>query len=95
MLAARVARMVTLRRKARAERKVAVVLFNFPPNAGTVGTAAYLSVFASLLNTLRGMKDAGYNVEVPEASMPARPAARRQCLIVRHQCQRRRPDAGR
>jgi magnesium chelatase subunit H len=65
MLAARVARIVALRRKARRDRKVAVVLFNFPPNAGTVGTAAYLSVFASLLNTLRGMKDAGYNVEVP------------------------------
>ncbi len=42
MLAARVARMVALRRKARADRKIAVVLFNFPPNAGTVGTAAYL-----------------------------------------------------
>ena len=26
----------------RAERKVAIVLFNFPPNAGTTGTAAYL-----------------------------------------------------
>ncbi len=34
MLAARVARLVSLRRKARAERKIAVVLFNFPPNAG-------------------------------------------------------------
>ena len=65
MLAARVARLVTLRRKARADRKIAVVLFNFPPNAGTVGSAAYLSVFASLLNTLRGMRDAGYDVEVP------------------------------
>ena len=65
MLAARVARLVSLRRKVRADRKVAVVLFNFPPNAGTVGSAAYLSVFASLLNTLRGMKDAGYDVEVP------------------------------
>ena len=67
MLAARVARMVALRRKARADRKVAVVLFNFPPNAGSVGTAAYLSVFASLLNTLRGMKDAGYDVELPDS----------------------------
>ncbi len=65
MLAARTARMVALRRTARAERKVAIVLFNFPPNAGTVGTAAYLSVFASLLNTLRGMQQAGYDVEVP------------------------------
>jgi len=65
MLAARVSRLVSLRRKARAERKIAFVLFNFPPNAGTVGSAAYLSVFASLLNTLKGMKDAGYDVVVP------------------------------
>jgi magnesium chelatase subunit H len=65
MLAARVARMVSLRRKARSERKIAAVLFNFPPNAGTVGSAAYLSVFASLFNTLRGMKEAGYTVDLP------------------------------
>jgi magnesium chelatase subunit H len=68
MLAARVARLVTLRRKARAERKIGIVLFNFPPNAGTVGSAAYLSVFRSLLNTMRGLADAGYDVEVPESA---------------------------
>jgi magnesium chelatase subunit H len=67
MLAARVARLVSLRHKARSERKVAVVLFNFPPNAGTVGSAAYLSVFASLFNTLRGMAAAGYTVDVPDS----------------------------
>jgi magnesium chelatase subunit H len=66
MLAARVARLVSLRRKVRSDRKIAVVLFNFPPNAGTVGSAAYLSVFASLHNTLRGMADAGYNVDLPK-----------------------------
>ena len=66
MLAARVAKLVALRRAARADRKVAMVLFNFPPNAGTTGTAAYLSVFASLLNTLHAMKDAGYQVELPD-----------------------------
>lgn len=67
MLAARVAKLVTLRRKARADKKIAAVLFNFPPNAGTVGSAAYLSVFASLLNTMRGMKDAGYSIDVPDS----------------------------
>ncbi|MDO9709230.1 magnesium chelatase subunit H [Paracraurococcus lichenis] len=65
MLAARVARLVALRRSARAERRVACVLFNFPPNAGTTGTAAYLGVFASLHNTLKAMQAAGYSVEVP------------------------------
>ena len=37
-----------LRRGQRAQRKVALVLFNFPPNAGNTGTAAFLAVFESL-----------------------------------------------
>jgi len=65
MLAARVARLVSLRRKERADRKVGIVLFNFPPNAGNSGTAAYLSVFESLHRTLSGMRDCGYRVDVP------------------------------
>ncbi|PTM54998.1 magnesium chelatase subunit H [Phreatobacter oligotrophus] len=65
-LAARVDRLIGLRRRARAERKVGIVLFNFPPNAGNTGTAAYLAVFESLFNTLTAMAAAGYSVEVPE-----------------------------
>jgi len=64
-LARRVARLVDLRKRPAAEKKVAIVLFNFPPNAGTTGTAAYLGVFASLFNTLVAMRDAGYAVDLP------------------------------
>jgi magnesium chelatase subunit H len=64
-LAARVAKLVALRRSERAARKLAIVLFNFPPNSGAVGSAAYLSVFASLHNTLKALKAGGYDVEVP------------------------------
>ena len=64
-LAARVARMVALRATPVGERKLAIVLFNFPPNAGATGTAAHLSVFASLLNVLRSLQRAGYDVEAP------------------------------
>ncbi|WP_342153565.1 magnesium chelatase subunit H [Methylorubrum sp. SB2] len=66
-LAERVERMVALRRRAKAERRLAIVLFNFPPNAGATGTAAFLSVYASLLNTLRGLAADGYDVEVPDS----------------------------
>jgi magnesium chelatase subunit H len=66
MLAARVAKLVLLRRTACAERKIAIVLFNFPPNAGSIGTAAYLSVYASLYNSLKALKTAGYRVDVPD-----------------------------
>ena len=65
MLAARVAKLAALRRTPHAERKLAVVLFGFPPNAGSVGTAAYLSVFASLHRVLLAARSAGYTVDVP------------------------------
>ena len=66
-LAARVAQLVRLRRTPRDERRIGVVLFNFPPNAGATGTAAYLDVFASLWNTLGALKAAGYKVERPDS----------------------------
>ncbi len=64
-LAARVGKLVDLRRSQRADRKVAAVVFNFPPNAGATGTAAFLSVFESLFNVLTAMHKGGYTVEVP------------------------------
>ncbi len=66
-LAARVAALVSLRRKARAERRIAIVLFNFPPNAGAIGTAAYLAVFESLFNTMGALRAAGYALDVPDS----------------------------
>ena len=67
ILAARVEKLVSLRKTQLAHRKIGVVLFNFPPNAGSVGTAAFLSVFESLHNTLSGLKEAGYSVDLPES----------------------------
>ena len=67
MLAARVGRLVDLRRSQRAERKIALVIFNFPPNAGATGTAAFLSVFQSLFNTLTALKAEGYTVNLPDS----------------------------
>src|SRR4051794_17452709 len=68
MLAARVDKLVTLRRTRLAERRIAVVLFNFPPNAGSAGTAAYLAVFDSLHRTLAAMKAEGYAVDIPASA---------------------------
>lgn len=67
-LADRLARLVALRRSERAERKVAIVTFAFPPNAGNAGTAAYLAVFESLHRVLSRLKAEGYSVEVPEST---------------------------
>ncbi|MEL7370428.1 MAG: magnesium chelatase subunit H [Myxococcota bacterium] len=67
MLANRLLRLAKLRTTPASDRNIAIVLFNFPPNGGAVGTAAHLAVFASLYNTLRGLAQAGYDVEVPES----------------------------
>ena len=64
-LADKVLRLALNRRKSNAERKVGMVLFGFPPNSGAVGTAAYLSVFESLFNTLHAMQAEGYTVDPP------------------------------
>jgi magnesium chelatase subunit H len=64
-LAEKTLRLATLRRKENAEKNVGVVLFGFPPNAGAVGTAAYLSVFESLHNTLQKMARDGYDITPP------------------------------
>ena len=71
-LAARVSKLVALRKTEREQRKLAIVLFNFPPNSGAVGSAAYLSVFASLHNTLKALKAGGYDVEVPATAEDVR-----------------------
>jgi magnesium chelatase subunit H len=65
MMVRRVEKLVALRHAARRDRKLAVVLFNFPPNAGATGTAAYLSVYESLHRTLAGLKAEGYTVDLP------------------------------
>jgi len=75
-LAARVERLIALRRTPAKERNIAIVLFNFPPNAGSVGTAAHLSVFESLHRTLAALAGEGYTVDVP----PSVDALRKQIL---------------
>ena len=59
------ARLARLRRSDVAARKVAVILYGFPPNAGAAGTAAYLGVFESLFNTLHAMAAEGYDLTPP------------------------------
>uniref|UniRef100_UPI002ACECF1F magnesium chelatase subunit H n=1 Tax=Chloroflexus sp. TaxID=1904827 RepID=UPI002ACECF1F len=66
-IADRVARRVALRRTPNAQKRLAVVIYNFPPSLGTVGTAAYLDVFASLFNLLQALAADGYRVEVPRS----------------------------
>ncbi|KAG6546150.1 hypothetical protein Mapa_012184 [Marchantia paleacea] len=58
-----------LKRKDKAEKKLAITVFSFPPDKGNVGTAAYLNVFSSIYSVLKELKEDGYNVEgLPKSS---------------------------
>lgn len=66
-LTQRVQQWITLRRKPAAERRIAIVLYGFPPGYGATGTAALLNVPRSLIKLLQALKDQGYSVgELPE-----------------------------
>ncbi len=66
-LAAKTLRLIRLRKSERAARKLAIVVFNFPPNSGATGTAAFMAVHESLYATLQRLGAEGYSVEVPES----------------------------
>ncbi|PZD70946.1 Protoporphyrin IX Mg-chelatase, subunit ChlH [Acaryochloris thomasi RCC1774] len=69
MVAQRAMKWVNLRHKKRAEKKLAITVFSFPPDKGNVGTAAYLDVFGSIYKVMETLKEEGYSIEgLPETS---------------------------
>ncbi|MBW4509130.1 MAG: magnesium chelatase subunit H [Scytonematopsis contorta HA4267-MV1] len=66
-LIGRIKSWVNLRQKATSEKKIAVILYGFPPGYGAVGTAALLNVPRSLIKFLNALKEQGYSVgDLPE-----------------------------
>jgi magnesium chelatase subunit H len=66
-LTGRLKRWIALRQTPASHRKIAIILYGFPPGYGATGTAALLNVPRSLLKFLHALKDQGYNVgEIPE-----------------------------
>ncbi len=54
---------IRLRRKPAAEKRVALVLYNFPPGLGKAGTAALLDVPASVTALLKRLRAEGYSID--------------------------------
>jgi len=68
-IAGRALKWTNLRKKPKIDKKLAITVFSFPPDKGNVGTAAYLDVFGSIHEVLKGMKNNGYDVQnVPETA---------------------------
>jgi len=68
-IAGRAIRWANLRLKPKADKKLAITVFSFPPDKGNVGTAAYLDVFGSIHRVLEEMRARGYQVgDVPRSA---------------------------
>ena len=52
----------TLRLKPNSEKRIAIILSNYPTKDARVGNAVGLDTPASVINILNAMKNAGYNV---------------------------------
>nr|MDO8080203.1 magnesium chelatase subunit H [Candidatus Freyarchaeota archaeon] len=61
-IAGRVLKWLDLRRKKNSEKKIAIVLYNYPPGEDNIGNAAYLDVFRSLDKILERLRAENYNV---------------------------------
>ncbi|PXF40575.1 Magnesium-chelatase subunit H [Gracilariopsis chorda] len=61
-LTGRLNKWIALKRKPNCEKRVAIIIYGFPPSIGATGTAALLNVPKSLSNILRRLHKAGYDV---------------------------------
>ena len=66
-LTERVKSWIQLHRTPAKARKIAIILYGFPPGYGATGTAALLNVPNSLINLLQALQASGYDVgDIPE-----------------------------
>ncbi|MBO1351250.1 MAG: magnesium chelatase subunit H [Hormoscilla sp. GUM202] len=66
-LTGRIKNWIKLRQLPKGDRKIAIILYGFPPGYGATGTAALLNVPRSLIKFLQALKEEGYHVgDIPE-----------------------------
>ena len=63
---ARVGNWISLKTKRNEKKRLAIVLYDYPPGEANIGSAAYLDTFESVKRLLERLKAEGYVVEVPE-----------------------------
>jgi len=68
-LADRALRWISLREKGNEDKKLALVLYDYPPGEANIGSAGYLDSLASLEIFLRKLAANGYKVEMPPGKL--------------------------
>ncbi|OPX74843.1 MAG: cobaltochelatase subunit CobN [Methanosaeta sp. PtaB.Bin018] len=68
-IASRIKSWIRLRQKDNSEKRVAFVIYNYPPGEENLGVASYLDVFKSVLRLLEKLKEEGYRVQLPKTGL--------------------------
>ncbi|MDX9692578.1 MAG: cobaltochelatase subunit CobN [Methanothermobacter sp.] len=65
----RILNWLKLKNKDNHEKKIAIIIYNYPPGEGNLGSAGYLDVFKSLKRFLKKLKRQGYDLKIPEKNL--------------------------
>ena len=87
-IARRAMKWANLRQKPKLQKKVAITVFSFPPDKGNVGTAAYLDVFGSIYEVIKGLRNNGYDIQ----DLPESPQELMEAVIHDAQAQYASPE---
>jgi cobaltochelatase CobN len=68
-IAARIRNWNRLRKMPNDEKRVAIIVYNYPPGEANLGRASYLDVFKSVGRLLESMSLKGYRVDLPEKDL--------------------------
>ena len=68
-ITARIKNWIRLRKIPNKDRKVAVIIYSYPPGDGNTGGASYLDTFVSVKRMLETFREEGYTVEIPEGKL--------------------------
>ncbi len=68
-ISSRIRNWVRLRKIPNHDRRVAIIIYSYPPGDGNLGGASYLDTFASVRRMLEILKREGYTVEIPDQKL--------------------------
>ena len=68
-IAGRIRNWLRLKEMPNNKKKIAIIIYNYPPGEQNIGKAAYLDVFQSVNRLLERLKESGYRVELPEEEL--------------------------
>ncbi|OPY37803.1 MAG: cobaltochelatase subunit CobN [Methanoregula sp. PtaU1.Bin051] len=68
-ITSRIRNWIRLRKIPNCERRVAIIIYSYPPGDGNTGGASYLDTFVSVKRMLETLRDEGYTVEIPDQKL--------------------------